>query len=496
MTSQSSETRPLLGPLQSSGDEPDRVHLRASGSRAFRQELKALTRASIPVFWTYLLEYSLIMASVVSIGHLSTTALAAVTLGTMTANVSGFSVIQGLSAALDTMLPPAWTSPQPQLVGLWTQRMSVITLGCLIPVFCIWFNAERILLLARQDPEVAALAALYLKWASLGLPAYAFNCISRRYFQCQGLFSVPTRIIAFVAPINILLNYLLVWGPQPFGLGFIGAPIATAISFNIIALLSLIYGILFVPSTAWHPISSKMFTNLGTLGALGLAGVGQTASEWWAWELAGLAASLLGPVSLATQSILIVSSSCTFQVPYAIGIAASVRIGNFLGERKPHHAQSASTAGLLIGLAVSMITTTVFIVFRNSWAKLFNDDEEVNLLVARILPLVGLFQIFDAASAVAGGSLRARGLQALGAYLNLTGYYIIGLPIGILLAFKASMGLLGIWIGLTVALVNNCFWELWVVLRTDWKEEVQKVADRLYEEDRKTSPNASVSFSA
>lgn len=64
------------------------------------------------------------MTSVVSIGHVSTTALAAISLGSMTANVTGFSIIQGFMSALDTMLPPAWTSSQPKLVGLWAQRMS------------------------------------------------------------------------------------------------------------------------------------------------------------------------------------------------------------------------------------------------------------------------------------------------------------------------------------------------------------------------------------
>ncbi len=71
------------------------------------------------------MEYSLVIVSVISIGHISTTALAAITLGSMTASVSGFSVIQGLTSALDTLLPPAWTSPQPQLVGLWSQRMGM-----------------------------------------------------------------------------------------------------------------------------------------------------------------------------------------------------------------------------------------------------------------------------------------------------------------------------------------------------------------------------------
>jgi MATE family multidrug resistance protein len=61
----------------------------------------------------------------------------------------------------------------------------------------------------NQDPEVAHYASLYLKWLLLGLPAYGFNNVARRYFQSQGLFDAPARIIFFVAPINIALNYLL-----------------------------------------------------------------------------------------------------------------------------------------------------------------------------------------------------------------------------------------------------------------------------------------------
>ena len=38
------------------------------------------------------------------------------------------------------------------------------------PTYFIWFNAESILLLLKQDPEVAHLAAVYLRWVSIGLP--------------------------------------------------------------------------------------------------------------------------------------------------------------------------------------------------------------------------------------------------------------------------------------------------------------------------------------
>ncbi|KAK0239041.1 MATE efflux family protein [Armillaria nabsnona] len=481
------EITPLLNPAipripEHVKDNDDTSH--ESTMAIFGEEFRILTKYGLPVWGTHVLEYSLVMASVLSVGHLSTTALAAITLGSMTASVSGLSIIQGFTSALDTMLPSAWTS-QPQLVGLWSQRMAVVMAALLIPMYAVWFNAEAILLLLKQDPDVARLAAVYLRYVSFGLPAYAFNCISRRYFQSQGLFAVPTRIIFIVAPINALLNYILVWGPEPIRLGFIGAPISTAISFNLVALLSTLYGVFFVPKTAWHPICRRSFTSLGVLVNLGLGGVGQTASEWWAWELIGLAASLLGPVALATQSVLLVSASTTFQAPFALSVAASVRIGNLLGERKARRAGIASNTSLVMSLIMSSLFCIMFLVFRNSWGYLFNDDPAVIALTATILPVVAVFQVFDGGAAVSGGVLRARGKQVTGALLNLSAYYIIGIPLGILLTFKAGMGLHGLWYGLTVSLIYCAIFGTLLCVRTDWDYEVAKVMARLKEEDKK-----------
>ncbi|PPR06453.1 hypothetical protein CVT24_002614 [Panaeolus cyanescens] len=421
-------------------------------TRMFWEELFILTKYALPVFGTHLLEYSLVIVSVVSIGHLSTTALAAISLGSMTASVSGFSVILGFASALDTLLPSAWTSSQPQL-----------------PTFIIWLNAEPILLYLKQEPEVAHFAALYLRYVSLGLP---------------GLFDIPTRIVFVVAPINAILNYTLVWGPEPIRLGFIGAPIATAFSFNLISFLSLIYGLFYAPTTAWHPLSRRMFDPSGLLivAKLGLSGVGQTASEWWAWELVALAASLLGSVQLACQSVLLVSASTTFQAPFALGVATSVRVGNLLGEGKAKRAGVSAKTSIVMAFAIAFFTSMMFLIFRRQWGYIFNNDPEVVELVASIIPLLSLFQVFDGTAAVTSGILRSIGKQFLGALLNLSAYYIFGIPLGIWLAFKADYGLHGLWIGLTASLVYAAVGGTWVCLRADWNEEVDKVLERLRKE--------------
>ncbi|KAG6915213.1 hypothetical protein DXG01_012684 [Tephrocybe rancida] len=181
-----SDTTPLLATVEVQGS-PKQVTPWTVAERW--EELCTLSGFAMPVFAcvkscfliekvpdlrhsqrTSILEYSLVMVPVISIGHLSTTALAAMSLGSMTANVTAFSMIRGFASALDAMLPSAWTSSQPQLVGLWSQRMGVVMIGLQIPIFVLWFNAYGILLALRQDPEVAALAATYLRWLSLGLP--------------------------------------------------------------------------------------------------------------------------------------------------------------------------------------------------------------------------------------------------------------------------------------------------------------------------------------
>lgn len=233
-----SDTTPLIGPPPGTLDRP------ASPSTTtpepfgaeLRRELGILAKFSLPIIGTHFLEYSLLVVTVVSVGHLGTVELAASSLASMTSNVVALSLIIGFAAALDTLCPQAYTSPDPRLTSLYAMRTMFLLLLLMIPQIIIFWCAEPILLALRQDPRVAEKAAAYLRVLSFGLPGYAVFEVSRRWLQAQGLMSAPTLCLVLVAPFNMLMNYLLVWGPDSIRLGFIGAPIATMLSFNLMAI--------------------------------------------------------------------------------------------------------------------------------------------------------------------------------------------------------------------------------------------------------------------
>ncbi|CAE6466548.1 unnamed protein product [Rhizoctonia solani] len=184
---------------------------------------------------------------------------------------------------------------------------------------------------------------------------------------------------------------------------------------------------------------------------------------------------------------MLVSSSTAFQTPYCLGMATTVRVGNLLGSGHAQMAKLAAETAIGMSLVVAIILSTMFMIFRNNWGYLFNDEENVVSLAASVLPLVALFQIFDGATAISDGVPRARGILGLGAIINICSYYVVGLPAGVALAFWAHLGLKGLWAGLSIALFCAALISMFVVYQTNRDLEVSRARERLAEESEGAS---------
>jgi len=330
----------------------------AAGSiqTTWQREAKTITVYSRSLVVTFLLQYSLNVTSVFVVGRIGTRELAAVTLAAMSANITAYAPIQGLATSLDTLCAQAFGSGHKHLVGLQLQRMVLFLFLVLIPVAALWLNAEPILA-SMIERETAALAARYLHIVLLGAPAYAaFEC-GKRFVQAQGLFHATTYVLLVASPVNVFLNWLFVW---QFGWGFEGAPLAVAITQNLLPLLLILYvfKIHDTASQAWGGFRRAAFKNWGPMVRLALPGFLMVEAEWLAFEILTLVSGRMGVQFLAGQSVLVTITGITFQTPFALCIASSTRVANLIGAKLVDAARTTAKVVSLSGHCGSCNTHT------------------------------------------------------------------------------------------------------------------------------------------
>ena len=180
---------------------------------SWRREAKVLAHRSPPLIITSFLQCSLTVAGVFTVGHLGKVELGAVSLGSMTASITGYATYQGLVTSLDTLCAQAYGSGRKKLVGLQMQR-TVLFLWCVtIPIGALWLSGTAILeaIVPDSEKEVARLAGLYLKILLYGAPSLAAFEAGKRFMQAQGLFTANLYILLFCAPLNAFMSWLFVW---------------------------------------------------------------------------------------------------------------------------------------------------------------------------------------------------------------------------------------------------------------------------------------------
>ncbi|PKX95235.1 MATE family efflux transporter [Aspergillus novofumigatus IBT 16806] len=435
----------------------------------WKREALVISRYAAPLTVTFLLQYSLTVASIFTLGHLGKKELGAVSLASMTANITGYAVYQGLATSLDTLCSQAYGSGKKKLVGLQMQKMVFFLWTITIPIALIWFFADMILMRIVPEKEVAELAGLYLKVVALGAPGYACFESGKRYMQAQGLFSASLFVLLICAPFNAFMNWFLVW---KVGLGFVGAPISVAITDWLMPFFLFLYVYFVAGSECWNGLTKRAFRNWGPMIQLALPGLVMVEAECLAFEVLTLASSWLGTTPLAAQSILSTIASIAFQIPFPVSISGSTRVANLIGATLVDAAKTSAKVTMGGAVIVGLLNMIVLSSLRRYIPLLFTSDEEVIKLVAGVLPLCAAFQLFDALAANCNGIMRGIGRQEIGGYVQLFSYYAIAMPISFGTTFGLNWGLFGLWSGVAIALCLVSIIEMIFLTRADWNRAV------------------------
>lgn len=268
-------------------------------------ELGLLTRYSLPLIATYLLQYSFFVITIAIAGHLSADDLAAASIGATTMNVIGLAVLEGMATALDTLCAQAYGSGNKAGVGLHIQRMLLLMGLSLVPIGAIWIFSPWILPLFVKQENLAVKAGEFLVYSLVGLPGYgAFEAV-KRFLQAQGDCNAGMVVLIVCAPVNAALSWLLAF---PMGMGLGGAALGAALSNNLRFILLMAY--IVSPwgrwsHDCWGGFSRDALRKWAPMVSLSFAGIGVLIGEWAAFEILTFSTSRLSTNHLAAQTIMV-----------------------------------------------------------------------------------------------------------------------------------------------------------------------------------------------
>jgi MATE family multidrug resistance protein len=285
------------------------------------------------------------------------------------------------------------------------------------------------------------------------LPFYLF-VVLRQGLQAMGRVAPIIAAVVLGNLVNVFLNWVLIYGNLGApALGATGTGLASSI-----ARLLMTVGLLAV---AWpvlkehlRPLRREALRSAPLIRLLRLGGpIGfQFQLEYGAFAAVGVCMGLIGTVAMASHQVALNLASLTFMVPLGIAQASSVLVGRAVGRGDPAGARRAAGAGLVAGAGFMTITAVMFLTIPKVLARIYSPDPDVVVLAALLLPVAGLFQVFDGLQVVSTAVLRGIGDTRTPMLLHVAGFWLVGLPVGLVFGFTLGGGPIGLWWGLAAGL--------------------------------------------
>lgn len=334
--------------------------------------------------------------------------------------------------------------------------MFIILLASLIIATSLLFGKDLVYNM-KQDIKVATLAEPYFKIIAWSLiPALLFFGL-KQFTDGLQYTKTAMALSLFALPLNVFLNWLLIYGNWGFPrLELIGAGIGTLLTRVIIFVLLLVL-VLYHPlykkykliaPRAWK-LSKKTMRDILSIG---VPSSFQLTMEAGAFAISGLIIGSISAISLASHQIALSISSFTFMASVGLSQALSIRTSNAYSQNNWVKVGIIGKSGLYLTALYGIFCALIFLFFRHPLSSMFTQNEEVLQLAGYLLILSAIFQVPDTIQVNSSGLLRGIKDVKVPSYIVAMAYWVIGIPLGVLLAFKFNMGAQGIWIGLIIGL--------------------------------------------
>ncbi|KAG8374799.1 hypothetical protein BUALT_Bualt10G0033200 [Buddleja alternifolia] len=449
-------------------------HPSAPSHLALYSELKTQWRITIPLVAMNLTWFAKIAITTAFLGRLGELPLAGGALGFTFANVTGFSVLNGLCAAMEPICGQAFGANNFKLLHKTLVMATSLLLVVSIPIAFLWLNVDKILIHFDQQGDIATVAKRYLIYLIPDLVITSFLCPLKAYLSTQNI-TVPimfssTLAVALHVPISVLLSRAK---------GLEGISIAVWITDFVVVILLGLYVLVAEKRKGgrweggwWEQGIGEWIKLFKLCGPCCLT----TCLEWWCYEiLVLLTGRLPNPKQLVGVLVIVLNFDyLLYSVMLSLATCASIRVSNQLGANRPRNASRSAYVIISTSVLSGFVGGLAMVAVRGVWGPLYSHDKGIVKSVKRMMLLMAIVEVINFPLAVCGGIVRGTARPWVGMYANICGFYLLALPLGVVLAFKMHLGLGGLLMGFLGGALTCLILLLVFVARINWDDESHK----------------------
>jgi len=441
-------------------------------------ESKKLWRIVAPAIFQRIALFAINVVTQAFIGHLGDLELAAFSIAATVVAGFNFGFLLGMASALETLCGQAFGAKKYHMLGVYLQRSWIVLLIFAAALTPTYIFMEDLLLLIGQSPELSRLAGQMSVWLLPQHFAMAMLLPLTRFLQSQLKNWVTAATAGAALAVHVAVTYVLV---QHLQLGIVGAVAAADMSWWLVVLGQFVYVVGGGCPLSWKGFSMEAFADFWEFIKLSSASGVMLCLENWYFRLLVLLTGYLKNAEIAVDALSICQTinGWELMIPFGFLAATGVRVANELGAGSGRGARFAIIVSITTSAVIALFFWCLILYFNGEIALLFTSSEVVLAAVHDLSVLLAFTILINSVQPVLSGVAVGSGWQALVAYVNVGSYYLIGVPLGILLGWPLHFGVGGIWSGMIGGTAVQTAILAYLTIKCDWDEEARIASMRM-----------------
>ncbi|KAH8491438.1 hypothetical protein H0E87_023534 [Populus deltoides] len=335
-----------------------------------------------------------------------------------------------MASALETLCGQAFGAKQYHMLGVYLQRSWIVLILSAMLLLPLFFFTSSLLKALGQEDYIAEVSGNISLWLIPVMFSFIPSFTCQMFLQAQSKNMIIAYLAALTLAIHVFLSWLLT---VKYKFGIPGAMMSTILAYWIPNIGQLMFVTCGGCRETWKGFSTLAFQDLWPVIKLSLSSGVMLCLELWYNTVLVLLTGNMKNAEVAIDALSICLNINGWEMMISLGFLAAAR-GNL--------------------------------------AYIFTTSHEVASAVANLSPLLAFSILLNSVQPVLSGVAVGAGWQSIVAYINIACYYLVGIPIGVVLGYVMDMQVKGVWIGMLIGTFIQTVVLLIVTYRTDWEKQV------------------------